>query len=158
MSLPEPNEYQMVLNLQAALLAIAVASGYYHDLSPTAVRLDANANIEELIGENQVRPFVLINVLPETRTYSPAMRVDIATPIEIHFVNEPPDPDDATRLREFFRARADIERAVTRDITRGGTAIDTKILDNSLEQVDGTSLVWTKTQLRVLSRRVYGAA
>jgi hypothetical protein len=110
MSLPEPNEYQMIVNLQAALLAIAIASGYYHDVAPEAVRLDANANVEALIGESQLRPFVLVNVLPDTRTYSPAMRTDIVTPIDIHWVNEPPDPDDASRMREFFRARGDVER------------------------------------------------
>jgi hypothetical protein len=157
MSLPDPQELQMVLDLKAALLTIAILSGFYHDVAAEAVKLDANADIETLIGENQQRPFILVNVLPETRSYSPAKRVDVTTPIDIHFVQEPTDPDDETRLRTYLCGCADIEKAIALDVSRGGHAIDTVVLSHELLPLSGSSLVWAVIHTQVRSRRVYGA-
>jgi hypothetical protein len=158
MSQPEPEEYQMLLNLQAALLAMTVASGYYFDMPPGGVKLDANAEVEKLIGENQLRPFIVLDVLPETRTYSPAKRVELVTPVNVYWVHDPADPDDATRLQTYFRGRADVERAIAQDVSRGGLAIDTTIIDTAQSHgIADSSVVVAVIQVQLRRRRVYGS-
>ena len=69
--------------------------------------------------------------LPERRTKGQAGRMTRKTPGNIRWVSEPAesiDFDDVARMLMFFRGCADVERAITRDITRGGLAAKTRAL------------------------------
>lgn len=147
----------MLLNLQAVLLAMSVATGYYHDMRDGAVKLDANADVETLIGETQIRPFIVLDVQPETRSYSPAKIVELVTPVNIFWIHEPPDPDDVTRMRTFFRGCADVERAIAKDITRGSLAIDTLIVDRTLDHTIDSAQVVAVIRTTMKRRRQYGS-
>lgn len=154
----EPIGYQIVLNLQAALLAATVASGYYYDIVASAVKLDSNVDIAALIGDQALRPFVILEVLPEEREYSPANVVKVRMPVNIHWISETADLDDVARMQTFFRGCADVERAITRDITRGGLATDHRIIDCTLDRTIDGAQVWAVIKTSILHRRVYGEA
>jgi hypothetical protein len=158
MPLPEPQEYQMLLDLQTALLAIAVSSGSFYDVPAGAVKLDANANIEALIGDTPLRPYIVIDVKPETRTYDSMPKlVQVVRPLTIYWVQKPADANDTTKLQTFFRGCSDVERAIAKDISRGGLAIDTKIIDSTPDVSTDSSEVIAVIHTELRHRRTYGA-
>lgn len=152
----EPSSYLAVVNLQAALKAIAVAGGYHHDVVDTAVKLDPDTDVEALLTPGGPRPFVVLVVAPEAREYSNANRVGLAQPVTIHWVSESEPTDDTSRMLTFFRGCADVERAIAQDIGRGGHAIDTKVITCTYNTASGGSQVWAAIDVVIHSRRVYG--
>jgi hypothetical protein len=156
--MPEPIAYQMLTNLKAALLAMSVATGYYYDMPAAAVKLDSNVDIEAIIGNQALRPFSILEVLPETRQYKPAGRMEVRLPVNIHWISEAAELNDLIRMQLFFRGCADVERGITRDITRGGLAVDQRIVDCELDRTLNGTQVWAVIKTEILFRRVYGEA
>lgn len=154
--MPEPNEYLIVRNLQSALGLMQVAGGYYYDVGDTAVKLDPNQDVESFIAPNGPRPFIVIDVQPEEWTYSPAMVVALVMPVTIHWVNDSDPTDDQSRMRTFFRGCADVERAITVDITRGGLAFDTRMVKRTSNRAVDGSLVWAAIDTTIRINRNYG--
>ncbi len=154
--MPEPIEYRIVQNLQAALLAISVAGGYHYDVAALAVKLDANQSVEDLIGDAALRPFYILEALPDQFVYQPASRVRIAMPVTVHAVHDSDATVDESWVRTYFRLCADIEQAVAVDITRGGLATDTRIAAREFRTFNG-SQVWAMVKGSVNVPRVYGA-
>jgi hypothetical protein len=153
----EPREYQIVQSLQAALQAISVAGGYYFDVVATAVKLDPNQDVEDLIAPGGPRPFVVLELKPDTWEYTPAGQLRLAVKLAVHWVSDSTPTDDASRLQTFFRGCADVERAIALDISRGGLAVDTRITGRTLDlAVDGAQ-VWAVLDVEILTRRTYGS-
>jgi len=152
----DPVEFRIVEHLQAALLAISVAGGYHHDVAAFAVKLDPNHDVESLIGATAKRPFAILALDPDTFSYSPSMMVRIAMPATVHFVNDSDPTDDASWIEEYFTLCADVERAVAQDITRGGLAIDTRIVQREYRSFQGQQ-VWAQVKLDIGVRRTYGS-
>jgi hypothetical protein len=152
---PEPITFRIVQNLQAALAAIAIADGYFHDIAVTAVKLDPNVNVETLVGNQRLRPFVIIEVGQEPFEYQPAKRLKQRIPIIIHAVHDSDPTDDNSWLKTFTRLCADVEQAITKDISRGGVASDTRVLTTEFKSFEG-QLVWALVSIEIHVHRTYG--
>ncbi len=153
--MPEPIEFQIVQNLQTALRAIAVASGYHYDVVATAVKLDPNQGVEALIPPDGPRPFVLIDVGKDRWEYFPAGELRLVLPVTIYWVSESLPTDDNSFMQTYFRGCADIERAIAIDPGRGALASDTRITGRTLDSLGGAQ-VWAVIDVAISLRRTYG--
>lgn len=166
--MPEPIEYRIVRDLQAALQAMHIAAGYFYSLPAVGVKFDPNVDVELLTDVSQgVRPFALIQVAPETWAYSPASQLKLRMPVTVHWlhdahpaedvaIGEPMPPSDEDRIQLFFRGCADVERAVAVDISRGGLATDTRIVKRTMNPEIDSQLVHAMVDLEILLHRTYG--
>lgn len=152
----EPLEFRIVQHLQEALRS-AVGDGYFYDVRGTAVKLNPDYEVEPLVEEDAPRPWVTVDVPASGEwIYQPAMRVKRVMAVRVHWFNEcDPTADEDARLM-CYRAYADIERAVTREVTRGGLASDTRIVEQ-VAVIQGTS-VWVAVDLSIQLIRVFGEA
>ena len=155
--MPEPIEYRAILNLQAALQAIAIAGGYHYDVVDAAVKLDPNVAVEALLHPAGARPIVLIEVNPEKWQYAPAAQLKLAMPVTVHWVSDATPTDDASRMKTFFRGCADVEQAVAVEIGRGGLASDTRIVKRTFDTAVEGSQVSARIDLEIWLHRTYGA-
>jgi len=152
----EPIAYRIVRNIQSVLAAITVAGGYHYDVAATAVKLDPDHDVQTLVAPNGPRPFLILDVLPETWRYSQAEQVKLVMPITVHWIGESDPTVDEDRQRMFFRACADVEQALAADIGRTGLAADTRVIRQQLiENVEGPQ-VWAQIQVEVHLHRTYG--
>jgi len=152
----DPIEFRIVQNLQTALLAIAVASGYHYDVAAATVKLDPNQGVEALVAPDGPRPFLVIEVQPETWAYYPAGDVKLRMPLTVHWVSESTPTDDTSRMQTFFRGCADVEQAVAVDIGRGGLATDTRVVRRTFDTAVDGAQVWALVELEVLVHRTFG--
>lgn len=152
----DPLEFRIVQNLQTALRAIAEVDGYHHSVAATAVKLDPNVDVEDLLGGTALRPFIVLEVNPDAFDYKPSMRVDIRMPITIHAVHDSDPADDSSWLRTWLRLCADVEQAIAADITRGQLAVDTRALSREFQTFNGQQ-VWAMVKTEVQIIRTYGA-
>ena len=156
--MPDPIELRVVQSLQTALRSISVAGGYFHDVQSVAVKLDADANVKEIIGTSgNARPFIILEVIPESFDYQQANQVRLEIPYIIHFVNDTDATDDAAMLGEYYKACADIETAIDVDGTRGALATDTIIRNREMRKGAEGQLVWSQVTIEVRLNRTYGA-
>ncbi len=154
--MPEPLEFQIVQNLQAALRLISVANGYHHDIEVLAVKLDPNHDVETLIGDQAHRPFLILALSPDAYEYFPAEQIRLRMPFIIHAVNDTDPTDDDAMLRMYWRLCADVEKAIAIDETRGGLATDTRILEREMHESEGQQ-VWAMLKGEIREHRTYGA-
>lgn len=160
MSAREPREYLIVRNVQSALLAMTLAGGYHYSVQAAAVKLNPDVDVETLVGETAVRPFVLLEVLPDAWVIGGTSknRAEIKMPVRIHWVNEFTEETDEARQLMYFRGIADVERAIVLDITRGNLAFDTRIVSRALHkdpEGDGAQ-VWAMVDTIITVMREYG--
>lgn len=153
--MPEPREYLIVKNLQAALLGIVVAAGYHYSLATLAVKLDPNQKVEDLLGASAKRPFYILEVTPDEWVYHPSMLVTVTLPVTIHAIHDSDPLDDDSWLLVYQRLCADIEQAIGADIQRDGLAIDTRIETREFQSFGG-SQVWAMVKTKIAVRRTYG--
>lgn len=155
--MPAPIDFLILANLQQALQTIAVGDGYHFDVRGTAVKMDPNQNVEELVElDDPMRPFIAIEVLPLVFEYQPAKRVKVRRPVKVHWVKESRPERDEDLLETFARGCADVEKAIAVDITRGGHAIDTRITGATLNRDEDGSEVWVEIDAEVQLIRTYG--
>lgn len=156
--MPEPIDYQIVRALQASLVAIAMAAGYYFDVAGTAVKLDPNTDVESLLLPSGPRPFVILELLPDERTYFPAMQVLVLLNVRVHFVGESEPTEDESRLRTYLRACADIERAVASTMNAGGFVgcHDARIIGRTFDTAVDGSQVWAMNDVQFRYQRTFG--
>lgn len=153
----EPVEFQILLNMQTALQGIAVVDGYYVNVDPTAVRLDPDVDVEALIRAGGLRPFIYLQPKPEEWQYLGMPNgLQLKWPVVIHWVQSTDPADDAARAQAFFRGCADVERAITRDLSRGGLATDHKIVTRTFNLSEDGSEVWAEIETMVTVNRRYG--
>lgn len=154
--MPDPIEFRIVQHQQAALQAIQTVDGYFHDVAAVAVKLDADHDVESLIGDQQLRPFVILELTPDSFIYrGTASRLRVQLPFTVHAVHDADLRDDASWLQTYLRLCADVERALVVDITRGGLAVDTRILTREFHAYGGQQ-VWAMLRGEIHVERVYG--
>ncbi|MDP1570342.1 MAG: hypothetical protein Q8L86_10085 [Vicinamibacterales bacterium] len=151
-----PVEYRVVRSLQSAIAAIAAGSTYWHTVASTAVKLDPNHKVEELIAPDGPRPFVLIDVQPERWSYPQSGQARLVMPITLHWIGESDRTVDESRDEVFFKACADLEAAIAVDVTRGGLAVDTRIVRRTLDDGMDGGQVWAIVETEVALHRTYG--
>lgn len=154
--MPEPRDFRILQSLQAALQAISADDGYFHTVQSVAVKLDPNADVEDLIGQSAVRPFALLEIAHQPFTYQPSFRVSYDIDVKVHFVTDSDVTNDDSFLKTITRLWADVETAVTQDVTRGGDATDTRIGAPDFRSFDG-GLAWAIVPLVIRVNRSYGA-
>lgn len=152
----EPKEFLIVQSVQAALQAIKVSSGAYYTVAASAVKLDPNASIEDLIRPDGPRPFVLIELKPDVWEYSPANQTTLTLPMVVHWISDSTPTDDASRLKTYLRGCADVEKALAVDIARGGLAVDTRITERSMDLSMAGAQVWAQIGIQIRSHRTVG--
>lgn len=151
----EPIEFQVMQNMQTALKAISKAGGYHHDVASFAVKLDPNHEVEEFIGEEPSLPFFVLEPQPDEFQYFPASQVRVRLPFIVHAIHESDTTDDDALQETYFRLCADVEKALAVDITRGGLASLTTILERQIETISGKQ-VWAMLTGEVAVHRTYG--
>jgi hypothetical protein len=161
----DPIEYRVLLDVQAALRQISTANGYHHDLAGLAVKLDPNQLVETLVEPDGLRPFAVLDVRPETWTYSSAQdqvggvlrdQAVVTLPITVHWINGSDPTTDESWVQQFFRGCADVEQALGMDSTRGGLAVQTHLLQRTPEQARDRSEVWAMVDFEILIYRTLG--
>jgi hypothetical protein len=153
----DPIELQVVQSVQAALQAISVGGGYFYDVRGSAVKLNPDYDVEALVEADAPRPWITLEITPETWEYQPSQVVELEMPLRVHWFGEVENPtSDEDVLRMVYRAFADIERAITQDPTRGGLASDTRITQR-VATSDG-SAAWIAVDLVVWLSRTFGEA
>lgn len=156
--MPSPIEYQVLRDAQTALQGITVAGGYYFDVAPAAVKLDPDQAVSALDRPGGNRPFIFIERKDEEWEYDQANEIFLVLPITVYWVHDAAPTSDELRVETFFKGCADVEVALvgthTR-CTRNGLAIDTRIVNRELAEVEGTE-VWALIDVRIRLRRQYG--
>lgn len=152
----DPIEYTIVRNLQTALQAVTVAGGYHYTIAATAVKLDPNHNAEAMVAPDGPRPFALIEILRDEWTYDPANEAAITTQCLVHWTHDTDPTVDTSLLQTYFNGCADVEKAITQDITRGGLAVDTKITARTHVPTDAAGKTWATLEIAIKHYREYG--
>ena len=168
--MPEPIDFRIIKNLQTTLRAISKTAtpAYHHTVSSVGVKLDADHNVEDLVAsmvsgdpQNPIRPFILLELLPDSWEYQPADQVLPLIPFSVHFVNDSDPTLDEALLQEYLRACADIEQAIAVDHGRGvdelgqPLAVDTRIITREMHELSGR-IVWSTVTAAVKLYREYG--
>lgn len=151
-----PIEYAIVRDLQAALQAATVAGGYYYTIAATAVKLDPNHDAEDMVKPSGPRPFVLIEVLPDEWDYSKQNEAILVQKLALHWTHDSDPTVDEDMLLVYFRGCADVEKAITQDITRGGRAVDTKITARTPVIAAEGGKAWATLNVDIRTHREYG--
>ena len=151
----EPLELRIAQNLQTALRSISVANGYHHDFAELAVKLDPNQDVESLIGDEKLRPFLILELPPDAYEYFPAKQIRLLMPFVIHAINNTDPTEDDSKLTNYLRLCADVETAIAVDITRGALVTDTRILEREMHEFDGQQ-VWAMVKGEIRVHRTYG--
>src|SRR4051812_41873842 len=101
----DPNEFTALVGLRDALRAMSVSGGYYHDVNALAVKLDPNQDIEQLVAVDGPRPFVILEVNPDTYAFGSARSgvVELSMPITVHWLSESVPTDDESLMRTYFQ-------------------------------------------------------
>jgi hypothetical protein len=152
----QPIEFRIITNLQTALQAIAIAGGYHYTVVAAAVKLDPNAAAQVLVAPSGPRPFMLIEVRPETWEYSPANQLKLFMALTVHWVKEADQTADANLLETYLNGCADVERAIAVDISRGQLATDTRIVKREMDLTQDGAQVWARIDLEIRVHRTYG--
>ena len=152
----EPLEFRIVQNLQAALRNISIANGYHYDFEALAVKLDPSHDVESFIGEQPLRPYLLLVLLPDTYEYFPAEQIRLRMPFIVLAVHDTDPTDDDAMMQTYWRLCADVEQAIAIDETRGALATDTRILEREMHEFEGQQVrAILKGEIR--EHRTYGA-
>lgn len=162
----DPIEYRVIRDVQASLRQIAIIDGYHHDVAGLAVKLDANQGVEDLVGPNGPRPFIVLEPKPETWDYSVSGeqvvqgvafdQVLLRMPLTVHWINDSDPNVDESRLQTFFRGCADIEQALAIDVTRGGLALDTRVTRRTYDEAFDSAQVWAMVEIEMRIYRALG--
>ncbi len=151
----DPIAFRIMQNLQSALKNISVAGGYHHDIAVLAVKLDPNHDVESLVGDESLRPFIILEYKSHSFEYQPASQIITKIPVSIHAVDDSDTSDDDSWMRTYLRLCADVEQAIAVDTTRGDLAADTRILDIAVHRIAGSE-VWAETACEIRVYRTFG--
>lgn len=155
--MPEPIDHRVVLHIQAAIQAISVASGYYYDVVDANVKLDPDHGVETLDRPDVVPPIVLIEPRPDDFVYTPANQLRVVYGWRIHWFADADVTSDPSRVLTYARGCADVEKAIAVDVTRGGLAVDTRIVRREPDFGMAGSRVWAALDVDVIVHREFGS-
>lgn len=154
--------YRALLHLRAALEGIRKQDGYYHDVQEAAVHMDPSTTIADAVSVDADRPFILIELRSDVRTYFPQDEMKVRVPVIVHWIGDVRDPDDAlddtALLRTFLQASADVERAVRVDASRGGVVMETLVTNTRIAEFIEGGRVWAELTLELVFYRTHGDA
>ncbi len=111
--------------------------------------------VETLIGDQPLRPFLILALSPDVYEYFPSEQVRLLMPFIIHAVNDSDPTDDDSMLRTYHRLCADVEQAIAADTTRNALATDTRILEREMHELEGQR-VWALVKGEIREHRTYG--
>lgn len=151
----EPLRLRLLHSLATALRGIRQADGYYYTVKPESVMLDP---VNILTVAATALPVFLVEPSTEgVRTYQPANRLEYAFFASITARVEADSLGASRKTEAWERLLADIERALTRDITREGLAIDTRLGEPTpLSTIGPDSMVLVLQPVELRHVRVYG--
>lgn len=154
----DPVELQILVDLRDALRGITIAGGYFHEVQSDAVKLDPDVDVDALVHGGGARPFIYIEGGQESWRYEGMPNgVELQWPITIHWVHQVDDPTrDEARMEAFLKGVADVEKAITVDIGRGGLARDHRITSRRLALSEDGSQIWAVVDTVVTVKRRYG--
>ena len=144
-------------DLQAAVRGINGPPTYHFTVKAASVVLDPGVQITNVPSTEL--PYVVIE--PDSRgtfTYLPSMRVREAFHVLLTArADAPTGLDTSRKVTTWESLQADLEVAVTRDITRGGHAIDTRIVQVEPACDAGAGVMTlVRMLLRIALIRTYG--
>lgn len=154
----DPREYRILQNLQTALKGILINAGYHHNVAATAVKLDPDQGVEQLVGATKARPFVVLEPGAERWDWNNSEKPNgilLFVPYTVYFVNQADQTIDENLLKTYFRGLADVEQAVAVDPSRGNLAVFSRVIKRTFSAVGGE--VWSIVDVEVELRRTYGA-
>ena len=151
-------EERIVLDLQAAYRAIAPAIGATYTVDADAVSVNPDDFTPDLIiGALQYNPAILVLVDNGRQIgHSGGMQQREDVPITVIAAADVEVLDPLAKLRAIQTLHADLELAVTQDITRGGLATDTRIDDKQHDAPTGSPRILAIQTLLVRVHRTYG--
>ena len=125
----DPLRQQVLEAIQTKLRAIVAGALYFNTVKSTSVVLEGNANLMTMPHTED--PYFIVEPTPEgSRFYMPAMRMKNNFQVSITARNHAPGGTGLSRKMETWeQLLADIEVALTRDITLGGLVIDVRLLE-----------------------------
>lgn len=133
----DPITLSILQDVQMHLRRISVQAGFFHTVQSSAVRLER----EDLITWPGPVPVVLVFRTPDgSRSYQPANRLKQILQLSVLARMDADGTDPNRKAVVVERLLADIEKSLTSDapgappssgITRGGLAIDTRLLESS---------------------------
>lgn len=151
----DPVRLRVLLSLQTALASMSVATGYHWDVSASAVTLDYR-NLSTAVT---LPAFVVAQAGDDTREFLPANRIkDQFRVMVFGRVDAKGLSDQNRRVTAFEYLAADIERAFSAEITRGGLAVDTRVQPprEPFIEMDPVNSVYIEQPVEIILRRMYG--
>lgn len=157
--MPDPAKSVEILileHIQTALRAINGNPTYFYTVKSGSVVLDATLRIFD-IPKSELPFFMVDGTLPPTMSWMPAKRVKVVLSIVILARQDATGNATNMKTEVWRKLGADIEVALTQDITRGGNAIDTR-LEPRLPLIDPgpSQVVLVQQPLNVRFIRTYG--
>lgn len=151
-------EERIVLNVQSALQSIGPANGDTLTVDAAAVSVNPDDFTPDLIiGALQYNPAILVLVDNGRQIlHSGGMQQREDVPLSIIAAADVDPQDPTAKLTMIQTLHADLERALTRDVTRGGLATDTRIDDKQADAPTGSPRVLAIQTVLVRVHRTYG--
>lgn len=147
----------IIKNIQAALQAISVASGYNYTVPAASVVYDPAVNLLGMNGADL--PFMVIEATPDGgKDYYPAEQLREIFRVNIYARIDVDSSDPTARATGWERLAQDIEKALTQDLTRGGNAVDTRLGVPSPFIGVGSNIVILLQPVEIRIYRSYGSA
>lgn len=152
----DPQRLLIQQDLATALRAMTVAGGYTYTVQAGSVTLDP-VSLETVPPGMLPACYVHADTGSE-RQFQPADRIKDRYRYTIVWRADAVGHDMDRKTKVFERMSADLEKALTVDITRGGHAIDTRLdpPDAPLMQLGAGQVVIGVQTLTVVTRHVYG--
>lgn len=148
----------IVLNMQTALQAISVGSGYFNTVKPTSVVLD---DVELLTIPSTETPYFIVGHLvePVARNFETTKPTGILEKwrVTVDARIDAPGTGTARKLTALTQLEADVEKALCVDLQRGGLAQYTytgqaTCYTNFAQQ----NIAMLRIPVEILLRREYG--
>ena len=153
-----PLRQQTLEAIQTKLRAINGNPTYFSTVKSTSVVLDPGVNMFTVPSTEL--PFFIVEPTPEgSKFYMPAMRMQHRFQVVITARNDAPGGTSTSRKMETWeRLIADIEVAMTRDVTLGGIAADVRLTEATpgFDLNAQASTIIVVQPLNVLLVREYG--
>jgi hypothetical protein len=151
-----PVAFLVLRSLQTAVRGIAVADGYHYTVGADDVTLDPTTPVEEIIRTQVRRPLFVLELLPLLYTFTPALQLRQVIPVTVHAIDEADASDADSRLWKYLTLVADIERAVTRDLTRGGLVVDTRFTRTEMRVNAEDAQIYATVPIEMFLHRTFG--
>ena len=156
--MPAKSQRQRIIEaLQTKLRAIDAASGLYH--YPVAhasqVSIDPTDNVLTVNGAEL--PFYVIEPTPDgSREFYPAMQIVDQVEFNVQCRKDCEDADPAARATTWENLIADVEVALTQDVTLGGLVYDVRLGTPRPFVGVGSNIVVVVQPVTVRLHRTYG--